>query len=620
MSHLDDAPGPPPLRRRLARGIDRLHARLAGRWPARGALLAAPEPWDVGSPEHGRRLLDGAFRLAGHPVRTRGRSIWDVAPPLAAPAEGAAAQGGAQGRAQGGAQGAALGSVPGPDPAFEAARHGFGWLPDLAAEGSDEAAALARGWTLAWVDRFGRGAGPGWTPALAGRRARLWLDHAGFVFGPGAPPPEARRALERGALFLRRRWRSAPPGPERIEALAGLIRAALALDGLAPSAHAAARALAEAGAWIDAGGAIPSRSPEALLDVVALLAESAAALREAGAEPPEALRAAVERGGSALRALRHADGGLARFHGGGRGAPGRLDRALAEGGARPRRGPAPPLVMGFARLRAGRTSVLVDAAPPPLGLGSRAAHASTLALEVTVGRRPLLVSCGPGAAFGPAWRRAGRATASHSTLDLEGLSSSRAAPGGGPDAALVEGPREVRRERYGGPEGLSLKVSHDGWRETHGLTHARELDLSPDGGELRGEDTLAALTEADHARFEAALARPEGLGGIQWRLRFHLHPDVEPRSIRGGAVTLALPSGETWVFGHDGAAELGLLPSVYLDPGRPRPARADQIVLTMRKAEPVSRVRWRLAREGAARRDHGPPAEPGWGPGDEDEG
>ena len=73
-----------------------------------------------------------------------------------------------------------------------------------------------------------------------------------------------------------------------------------------------------------------------------------------------------------LRALRHADGGLARFHGGGRGAEGRLDAALANAGIKPL--PSAGMAMGYVRLTGGRTSIVVDAAPPPQG--SALAHAS----------------------------------------------------------------------------------------------------------------------------------------------------------------------------------------------------------------------------------------------------
>jgi uncharacterized heparinase superfamily protein len=66
---------------------------------------------------------------------------------------------------------------------------------------------------------------------------------------------------------------------------------------------------------IDAEGGIPSRNPEELLDVLTLLTWSARALGESAHPVPPALSDAITRIAPALRALRHADGELARFHG-----------------------------------------------------------------------------------------------------------------------------------------------------------------------------------------------------------------------------------------------------------------------------------------------------------------
>jgi uncharacterized heparinase superfamily protein len=134
-------------------------------------------------------------------------------------------------------------------------------------------------------------------------------------------------------------------------------------------------------------GGIPTRNPEELLEVFTLLTWNIAALAEEGRAPGPGLLGAVERVAPTLRALRHSDGGLARFHGGGRGQEGRLDQALATSGVKTIR--TEGLAMGFARVSHGRTSIIVDAAPPPMGPVSANAHASTLAMEITSGRRPL---------------------------------------------------------------------------------------------------------------------------------------------------------------------------------------------------------------------------------------
>jgi uncharacterized heparinase superfamily protein len=486
-----------------------------------------------------------------------------------------------------------------PSPGFEEALHGFAWLDDLAALADGKARQRARELTLDWIERFGRGGGPGWRPDLVGRRLIRWLHHAPLLLkGLDSHGAEViRRALARQATFLSRRWKAAPPALPRFEALTGLVYAGVFLTGQEKRLAAALRALErECGQGIDGSGAILSRNPENLLEIFTLLIWAEAALASRERAPGPAHRAAIERIAPVLRALRHADGGLARFHGGGRGGEGRLDQALAEARIKPR---APRgLAMGYARLAAGRTTVIVDAAPPPAQRASQNAHASTLAFELTSGRRPLIVNCGSGTGFGDDWRRAGRATQSHSTLAIQGFSSSRLGPAArGPKRLLlVEAPKTVEARAESGLAGHGLTAWHDGYAPTHGLTHVRQLTLAYDGRGLSGEDTLAAFTEEERAAFEKAMSQVRQ-AGIAFAIRFHLHPDVDAEiDLGGSAVSLALRSGEIWVFRHDGAAELTLEPSVYLETGRPNPRATKQIVLSARVMDYASLITWSLAK------------------------
>ena len=261
---------------------------------------------------------------------------------------------------------------------------------------------------------------------MAGRRLIRWVNHAPIIL-LGASPDQSRmffRSLSQQVRFLAKRARAASPGLPRIEALAGQIYAGLALEGLDRGLGKAERVLEqECLLKIDGTGAIASRAPEDLLDVFSLLTWVIEALENAGRTPGSELKEAVARIAPTLRALRHTDGSLARFHGGDAGVEGRLDQALLASGVRKIRSDAQ--AMGYVRLSHGRTSLIMDAAAPPEGVASARAHASTLAFELTSGRRPLIVNCGSGASFGEKWRRAGRATASHSTLSIDGFSSAR---------------------------------------------------------------------------------------------------------------------------------------------------------------------------------------------------
>ncbi len=511
----------------------------------------------------GRQMIAGNFVFSGQLIEAPGRLIWDIATEEAA------------------------------GPQVVADMHGCAWLDDLAAVGDARAHALAQTWVWDWIARYDGGTGPGWTPDLTGRRLIRWINH-GLLLLRGRDRAQSDaffHSLSAQTVFLSRRWRTARRGLPRFEALTGLVYAGLSLEGMQTLVASAVAALAEdCAVEIDAGGGIVTRNPEELLEIFTLLTWASEALADAGVARPDAIGAAMARVAPVLRALRHSDGALARFHGGGRGIEGRLETALASAGVRQSR--TGGLQMGYARLTAGRTSVIVDAAVPPMGDAGSEGHAATLSFEVTSGRRPLVVNCGSGRIFGPDWRRAGRATASHSTLSLDRHSSSRL-----DDAnRLIDGPREVPFELHDLGDGTRLEVAHDGYRASHGLTHARILDLTYDGRGLAGEDLLTTLGAPDKLRFDRALDEA-ALQGIGFTARFHLHPEVDAVvDLGGAAISLALRSGEVWIFRHDGVAQMTLEPSVYLENGRLRPRPSRQVVLTARAMTYATRVRWSLAK------------------------
>ena len=143
---------------------------------------------------------------------------------------------------------------------------------------------------------------------------------------------------------------------------------------------------------------------------------------------------------------------------------------------------------------------------------------------------------------------------------------------------------------------MKFEGGHDGYALTHGLTHARTLELTSDGRAVAGEDMLVALEEAEKRRFDRAVDRTK-LKGIGFEIRFHLHPEVDATlDLGGAAVSMALKSGEIWVFRHDGTAEIRLEPGAYLEATRLKPRAAQQIVLTGRAINPVTRVRWSLSK------------------------
>ncbi|WP_370276121.1 heparinase II/III family protein [Roseovarius indicus] len=552
------------LTARWTRFQNRVAARRAVMGRPATAFVSQPEPRTIGSYARGRQLAAGNFLFAGHLIQKPDADMWEIEPP---------------------------------DHAFAEALHGFGWLDDLVAAGDAPARARAQEWLWGWIDHYGRGRGPGWTPDLTGRRLIRWISHAFFLLsGRGSEDSHAfYRSMAAQTIFLGRRWGATAPGLPRFEALTGLIYAGISLEGMenqvAPAVAALDRECAEK---IDAQGGLPTRNPEELLDVFTLLTWAAVALSESGKGVSNAHWSAIERIAPTLRTLRHADGGLARFHGGGKGLEGRLDHALANSGVKTRA--ANGLSMGFARLSAGRTSVIVDASPPPAAKASGDAHASTLAFELTSGRRPLIVNCGSGANFGLEWRRAGRATPSHSTLVLNEQSSARLGALRDGHEYLVSAPRRVPIEVSQASDGLRFEGGHDGYVREYGLTHVRKLELTVDGRGLAGEDMLVTLDDGDKERFDKALDT-SGLEGIPFDIRFHLHPDVDVSLDMGGtAASMALMSGEIWVMRVDGNVDITVEGSVYLEKTRLKPRATKQIVLSGRMMEYATRVRWSLAK------------------------
>ena len=548
--------------------------RRSGGWRDRWAMWQAfraapttgfssqPEPRTIGLYARGKQMLAGNFVSGGVVVERKGVAIWDV---------------------------------DFTDPATAVEVHGFAWLDDLAAIGDAAARMRAQDWLALWCQRYGRGNGPGWTADLIGRRLIRLINHAVMLL-QGAPEGFDQTyfcSLSAQTVFLSKRWQTAARGLPRFEALTGVISAGLALEGMQAHVGPALAALArDCATEIDSEGGIPTRNPEELLEVFTLLTWAAQALSEAGHMAPPEHMAAMERIAPTLRSLRHADGGLGRFHGGGRGAEGRLDTALASAGVKPI--PSAGMAMGFVRLSGGRTSVIVDAAAPPSGIAGLRSHASTNGFEMTSGRRPVIVSCGSGAPFGPEWRLAGRATASHSTLEVEGFSSSRL--GADTNGMMAERAQVTKLRVFAGENGGGVHLVHDGWSGTHGMSHVRDLMLTNDGRHLSGIDKLSAITTVEKRRFERLMIDGR-LKGFNFAVRFHVHPDVEARLDLGGtAVSLALKSGEIWVFRQSGQIRMALEPSIYLEKARLRPRQTVQIVLQARALDFETQVGWTLAK------------------------
>jgi uncharacterized heparinase superfamily protein len=467
----------------------------------------------------------------------------------------------------------AIGELGGSD-LLRSYAHGFTWLRDLRALGTDAARMRARALVQDWIGTAGLPA-LAQRPDVAGARIAAWLGHYDF-FAASADDGFRQRLM--GRLVADARSLAAALPTEELDAraltaLKGLIAAAVALPEHAGFLTRALRVLPpELARQVLPDGCHCERSPAQMLGALQDLTEIRALLQAAQAQPPVALGAAIERMAPALRGLRHGDGGLALFNGTKEETPALVDQVLTQAGRGAGRAPTALTEGGFHRLQAGRSVLIVDCGAPAPPKIDRFAHAGTLSFELSVGRDRMIVNVGAAPAAGPEWHDASRTTAAHSTLVIADTSSSELRPDG-----LGRRPENVDASRQEANGAHWLEASHDGYRKPFGAIHRRRLYVSESGEDIRGEDAV-----------EAADPQP-------YTVRFHLHPDVDASVQQDGeAVLLRLPAGSGWRLRADGA-RLSLEESIYL--GGPQPRRTEQVVLTGYQDGP-QQVKWAITKVG----------------------
>ncbi|WP_424928793.1 heparinase II/III family protein [Amaricoccus tamworthensis] len=522
-----------------------------------------PEPLLFGESDAGMAMVEGRWNAFGHEIEIGSGTIWE--PRL-------------------------------PDERLEPERQSCIWLDDLAALGNKAARSRAQAWVQDWIRRYGSGSGPGWTPDLAGRRAKRWTAHC-ILLTKNLDQADADRfwkALASQQKYLMRSWKRAKPGLPRLQALTGLVWTGVVLP------HAGhAKAVEELGRLADqtinSKGEVASRSPQDLADTMVMLIWAARILENSGQHAVPEHLSAIVRGVPVLRPLRMGGGNLAMFHGGGAGEPDRLDQALAE--LRVGVQAKPDLAMGFSRLSGGRIAVVMDAAKPPVeGPHSLRAHASTLAFEMSVHRLPLVVSGGPGHVFGADWNVKSRLTGSHSTVELAGASSSTvkykglAARTFGP--RLVDPPGRVVIRQAQDATGQWLLATQNGYEPQFGVVHERRLFVDARGGEVRGEDLLSVPEKHGQAKFNRATKKRP----LRFALRFHIHPDVQVvHELNRNVVLMRLPTDEIWVF-RASDEQISVEESNFYDPRQARPVPSMQVVVHGEMVEYLGQIIWSIGR------------------------
>ena len=463
------------------------------------------------------------------------------------------------------------------DTAWLAYLHGFSWLSDMRALGSDEARDHARLMIANWIATNDHWSPLLWRSDILGGRLVSWLSHYGFI---GADADDAFRktffgSLNRQIKHLSRTTVREISGEARIAAIKGLVYAGISVPGKEHLLHPALRQMkTEIDRQILPDGGHVSRSPATLYRVLKHLVDMRLSLMAAHFEVPAWLPDAITLTIPMMRALRHGDGRLALFHGGGLEQADKIDALLLTTGVKTKAASSAPH-SGFHRLSAGRSLLIADVGAPPSGQSNPFGHAGTLAFEFSVGKDRLIVNCGSEFANAGAWRQALRATAAHSTAIVDDINAAEIDPDGGfrrtPSNVTVS-----RREIEGS---VILEAAHDGYENPFGLIHRRLLMMGPDGRALQGEDNLI------------------GAGGESYAVRFHLHPTVQATMLQGGdSVLLRLGHGAGWRF-TSGDGKLTLEESVFVGaPGQVR--RSQQVVISGHLDGSGTTVKWLLGQIG----------------------
>ena len=508
--------------------------RLRGRYPLK--LLAVPKDPVAGDKAAGEAILRGAFLHRGESWPVEGLSFADPALPAD----------------------------------FSEYLQSFEWLRDVAAAATRERSAkvcekIVQKWLAEHAEAVGERA---WRADLWGRRILFWSAYAPYILSSRDADYRSKvlNTLARGARHLDKAAQKAPPGIARITAFAGVIAAALVVQGgparLSKGEAGLLRALATS---IHDDGGLTSRAPVEQLALVELLGQLRAAYYAGEQEMPELLSEALAGAVAALLGVTLGDEALSSWQGGNRLSRERVAAAVEGTGvrARPLR---QPRGWGYQRLEAKKTLAVFDAAPPPPSRAYSGGCASTLAFELCEGPHRIVVNCGgPGAAKGALPEElvaALRTTAAHSTLTLGDRNSTAIHD----DGTLGKGVSEVEvaRDETGGV--IQVEASHDGYVRRLGLVHQRQLILSADGKELRGQDVL--LREGKKKRSET----------VPFSVRFHLAPAVEAATTADGQGALLRIRGSTvWQFRCRGG-RLSIEDSIWID-GDARPHPSLQLVI-----------------------------------------
>jgi uncharacterized heparinase superfamily protein len=520
-------------------------------------LVVAPTDLRAADPFVAEEIAEGRFPLAGRLLITEGQSPY---------------------------------SLELPSHEFAARLHGFAWLKHIRASKSDDHAVVARRLTDEWLAMHGRRvSGIAWDPDTTAQRIIAWLSHSTVLLKNADIGFYRRflRSLTAHVRYLENTAHYAPDGEARFRVRIALAAASVAIPSSVRRVRRAAQLLdQELDRQILADGGHISRNPRTGLELLLDLLPLRQTYVNLGHDLPLKLIPAIDRMYPALRFFRHQGGELALFNGATTTLANELLSVLRYDETAGTPFKALPH-MNYQRLAVGDTVILVDTGVPLSAEMSKTAHAGCLSFEMSSGKHRYVINSGAPRFAGDHYRQLARATAAHSTLTLNDTSSSRISKSAVSGPIFADGVNEVLSERHESDEGAEgLTAAHDGYLELFGLIHERTIQINSAGTLIRGKDRLKTADNAD----------PERTVTDQAVIRFHIHPQIEIKTVDQHEVRLVAPDGESWTLSSLDA-EISVEDDVFFaDPSGIRASK--QIELAMPVGE-LPEVQWVMTKKPA---------------------
>ena len=433
----------------------------------------------------------------------------------------------------------------------------FDWLRDVRDFGGDAARIFVRDEISLWLSENINWDAKSWHPKILGDRlCNLIFSYKWYANSASETFQNrllSQLAVESQCLALD--WQTQSNIDDQITAIRGLLVAQSSfntkLSDMRPLLQIFERKLLEI---LNEDGGHVSRQPETHFKILTRLFECRVAMAQVGINDVQWLDLILTKMGAIAKMWRSGSGNFAHFHGGGITHAERIDDVVK------RCGPTGKVTRhakqtGFLRLSSGRTTLIMDCAGPVKTIPENSA--SLASFEVHFAGTPFIVNVGQ-LSEEKLVNSAFCQTAAHTSLTLDNLNN----------CSLRSDGYELVRALEIGPAtgGTLVHIAHDGYMNSHGIVHERQVYLATGGGNIRGSDTL---------RYTG------GPGAIPKTciIRFHLHPRVSAAMVSNGTIVLKVSSQKAgWLFKCKGANPV-LEPSVYFE-GKRR-LRSQQIILRM---------------------------------------